>query len=79
MVPLNCEVCSLWVGSEQWLVNVSWLGELVSGFWWLKLDLFSLNCNEVSSSEFGGVYGFCMALGNPALNVQCCVPVLLEN
>ena len=23
MVPLNCEVCSLWVGSEQWLVNVS--------------------------------------------------------
>ena len=22
-------------------------------FWWVVLDLFSLECNEVSSSEFG--------------------------
>ena len=22
-------------------------------FWWVKLDLFSLKCNEVFSSEFG--------------------------
>ena len=27
-------------------------------FWWVELDLFSLKCSEVSSSEFGGVYGF---------------------
>ena len=33
-------------------VKVSWLGKLVSVFWWVKLDLFSLECNEVSSSEF---------------------------
>ena len=64
---------------DQWLVKVSWLGELMSVFWWLELDLFSLECNEVSSSEFWGVYGFRMALGSPSFNVQCCVSVLLEN
>ena len=31
-------------------------------FSWVKLDLFSLKCNEVSSSEFFGIYGFGMAL-----------------
>ena len=34
----------------------------MSVFWWVELDLFSLECNEVSSSEFWGVYGFRMAL-----------------
>ena len=34
----------------------------MSVFWWVKLDLFSLECNEVSSSEFWGVYGFSVAL-----------------
>ena len=24
-------------------------------FWWMELDLFSLECNEVSSSEFWDV------------------------
>ena len=33
-------------------------------FCWVEPDLFSLECNEVSSSEFGGVYGFGMALGS---------------
>ena len=33
----------------------------------------------MSSSEFWGVCGFGMALGIPSFNVQCCVPVLLEN
>ena len=32
--------------------------ELVSVFWRMELDPFSLECNEVSSSEFWGVYGF---------------------
>ena len=45
----------------------------------MKLDLFSLECNKVSSSEFWAVYGFSIALGNQPFNVQCCVPVLLEN
>ena len=34
---------------------------------------------EVSSSEFWGVYGFDMALDSLSFNVQGCVSVLLEN
>ena len=44
-------VSSLWVGLYQWLVKVSWLGKLVSEFWWVELDFSSLGCNEVSSNE----------------------------
>ena len=40
------------IGLSRWLVKVSWLGKLVSVFWWVELDLFSLEHNEVSSSEF---------------------------
>ena len=49
---LFCGVSSLWVGLDRWLVKVSWLGKLVSVFWWVELDFFSLECNEVSSNEF---------------------------
>ena len=38
------------------------MGELVSVLWWVELDLFSLECNDLSSSAFLGVYGFGMAL-----------------
>ena len=79
MVPLSCGACSLWVGLNKWLVKVSWLGELTSVFWWVELDLFSLEGNEVSSIEFWGVYGFGMALGSLSFNAQSCVPALLEN
>ena len=48
-------------------------------FWWVELDLFSLKCNEVFSSEFLGVCGFGMALGSLSFNAQGCVPALLEN
>ena len=34
----------------------------MSVFWWLELDLLSLECNEMSSSEYWVVYGFGMAL-----------------
>ncbi|MCH3753997.1 hypothetical protein LZB89_08935, partial [Campylobacter coli] len=51
VVPLYCGGSSLWVGLDEWLVKVSWLGKLVSVFWWVELDLFSLECNEVSSNE----------------------------
>ena len=45
-------VSLLWLGLYQWLVKVSWLGKLVSVFWWVELDFFFLECNEVSISEF---------------------------
>ena len=48
---LYCGVSSLWVGLYGWLVKVSWLGKLVSVFWWVELDFFSLECNEMSSNE----------------------------
>ena len=36
----------------MWLVKVSWLGKLVSVFWWVELDFFSLEFTNVSSNEF---------------------------
>ena len=66
------------MGLEEWLV-VSLLGELAFVFWLVELDLFSLECNGVSSSEFWGVYRFGMAWGSLYFNAQVCVPVLLEN
>ena len=48
-------------------------------FWWVELDLFSLKCNEVSSSEFWSVYGFGMTFRSLSFNAQGCVPALLEN
>ena len=32
------------------------------------MDLFSMKCNEVSSSEFWGVYGFGIAFGSLSFN-----------
>ena len=46
-----CGVSWLWVGLDRWVVQISWLGKLLSMFWWVELDLFSLECNEVSSNE----------------------------
>ena len=60
-------------------VNVIWLGKLMLVFWLVELDLFFLECNEVSSSEFWGVYGLGMALGSLYFNAQGYVPGLLEN
>ena len=39
------------MGLDQRLVRVSWLGELVSVFWWMELDPLwrALQCPEVSS------------------------------
>ena len=79
MVPFYCGGSSLWVGLDEWLVKVSWLGKLALVFWWVKLDLFSLEFSEVSSYEFRGVYGFGMTFGYLYFNVQGYVPGLLEN
>ena len=51
----------------------------MSVFWLVDLDLFSLECNEGSSSEFWGVYGLDMALDSLFFNAQGHVPALLEN
>ncbi len=56
---LYCGVSSLWVGLYKWLVKVSWLGKLVSVFWWVELDFFSLECNEVSVLSFEMSIGWC--------------------
>ena len=48
---LYCGAFLLWVGLYRWLVTVSWLEKLVSVFWWVELDFFSLECNEVVSYE----------------------------
>ena len=55
------------------------LGKLVLVFWWMELDFFSLECNEVSSNELGDVSGFGVTLGSLYIEAQGCVPVLLEN
>ena len=52
-----------WVACQSFLVR-----EAVSVFWWVELDFFSLEYNEVSISEFGGVYGFGVALNSLSFN-----------
>ena len=79
VVPLYCGGFSLWVGLDEWLINVSWLGKLALVFWCVELDLFSLEYNEVSSNEFRGVYGFGVTFGCLCINAQGYVPALLEN
>ena len=51
----------------------------MSVFWWMELDFFPLESNEVSSNELGDVSGFGVTLGSLYIEVQGCVPVLLEN
>ena len=67
------------MGLDGWLVKVSWLRKLVSVFWWVELDFFSLECNEVSSNELGDVNGFGVTLGSLYIEVQGYVLVMLEN
>ena len=52
VVPLYCGDSSLRVGLDELLVKVSWVGKLVSVFWWVELNFFSLECNEMSSNKF---------------------------
>ena len=76
---LYCGGSSLWVGLDGRLVKVSGLGKLVSVFWWVELDFFSMECNEVSSNELWDVSGFGLTLGSLYIEAQGCVPMLLEN
>ena len=79
MVPLYCGGSSLWVGLDEWLVKVSWLGKLELVFWWVELDFFFLVCKAVSNSEFGGVCGFGVTFGCLYFNAQGYVPALFGN
>ena len=67
------------MGLDRWLVKVSSLGKLVSVSWWVELDFFSLECNEVSSNELCYVNGFGVTLGSLYIEAQGCVLVMLEN
>ena len=51
------------VTCQGFLVREACVGALVGG-----LDLFSLECNEVSSSEFGDVSGFGVTFGHLYFN-----------
>ena len=55
------------------------LGKLVSVFWWVELDFFSLEGNVVSSNELRDVSGFGVTLSSLYIEAQGYVPVLLEN
>ena len=44
------------------------LGKLASLFWWVELYLFSLECNEVSSSGLWGIYGCGVTFGRLYFN-----------
>ena len=62
------------MGLYRWLVKVSWLGKLVSVFWWVELYFFSLDCIEMSSNELWDIYSFGVTLGCLYLGAQGCVP-----
>ena len=55
------------------------MGQLVPVFWWVGLDLISLEGSAVSRSEFWGAFGFGMGLGSLPANVQSGVPVSLKD
>lgn len=67
------------MGFDKYLVNVSWLAEIVSVFWWMKLDFTSLNGGAVSKIVFWCVCGIIMALVSLFANRQGCAPALLKD
>ena len=63
------------MGLDDWLVKVSWLGKLVSVFWCVEMDFFSLECNGVPSDDFCNVLG--VTLGSLYVDTWVYVPALL--
>ena len=78
-VLLNFGVCPLWIGLDQCLVKVSWLGGIVPIFWWIKLNFISLKDSAMSSSVFCSAYEFGMASGSLSARVQGCALILLKD
>jgi len=66
IVPLICGVFPPWVGLD--LAKLSWLGGLVLVFLWLELYFVFLKGSAMSSSVFGGFWGFGMLLGRLSAN-----------
>ena len=66
------------MGLDGRFIKVSWLGKLVSVFWWVELYLFSLECSEVSRNEFEMPVGL-VCLCSLCIEAQGDVPALLEN
>ena len=79
MIPVYCGGSLLWVGLDGWLVKASWFGKFVLVFWWVELDFFFLECNEISSNKFSDVNGFGVTLVSLYIEAQGYVPVLSEN
>ena len=44
-------------GLDEWLVRISWLGKLESVFWWVEMDLSSLECMKCPIVSFEGSMG----------------------
>ena len=76
IVPINHGVCLLWVGLDQYLLNVFRLEGLVSVFWWVELNFVSLKSRAASSGLFWDVCGFCMVLDRLSTNGKDGVPIL---
>ena len=76
IVPINHGVCLLWVGLDQYLLNIFRLEGLVSVFWWVELNFVSLKSRAASSGLFWDVCGFCMALDRLSTNGKDGVPIL---
>ena len=62
------------VAFQLFLVRGAYVSVPVGGAEFLLLE-----CNDVCSSEFWGVYGVGMALSSLSFNAQGCDPALLEN
>ena len=62
------------VACQGFLVREAW-----SVFWWVELDFFFLECNEISSNKFSDVNGFGVTLVSLYIEAQGYVPLLLEN
>ena len=66
----------MWVGLNEWLIEVSWLGKLAVVFWWVELNLFSVDkCPVVNSEVSVGWCDFCCLY----FNAQGYVPAFVKN
>ena len=89
LLCLGCFFCRLDVSGSSLLWSlllvgflglVACQGFLVEGTCvCVEMDIFFLECNDVSSSEFWVVYGISMALGRLSFYVLGCVHVFLED
>ena len=84
---LYCGISSLYVGLYRWLVTVSWLGKLVSMFWWMELYFFSLRVSRSlrhrPRSTVGSSVSFQMsqlfASGGQSIGISASVSVIPVN